>query len=482
MGMLVAVPAAVAEETDEAGNNLSYPTLWAEALSATRPTVPGVVGEELFGDVVAGTVSPEDPTPCLAAVQKSAANSWQAANADVAGVAVTHVDWGDNLEAKDWNVGAKVRVETVLFDNALTAPMTGYEMCYVSGAMSQTELWGAKVTGGDSSAVLTEDVSAIIYSDGGRLTIQRITDPETVSWSSTEHQWVGAGAVAPLFNAAVHERTSDGPGSYAAELNIKGRIVYGTLWDTAGLYNGEYRLTFSLDGPMDGFAGSGTNLDTAQVLVPVEEELEAVAAPVAGSGNGRGPGDGGSGGEGAGNVAVVAGGVTYIDVALSGGADAPVEPVDPGDEPTTPPATGGGATTTVAPPAPGPAMDSEQTGPQAGQPEEVSVPQAATALIRQRAKLGLPKSGTSFVVGRKLVLAKSPLATTAGVTVRWRVTAESREFCSITTLKGTKVPQNRGRVVLTPKKPGPCTVVAWAPAPSPEYEQYRKTLTYRIGW
>ena len=505
LAVLGVAPGATAAEA-EAGNNLSYPVLWAEGPSSTRPVVPGVMGTEVFGDVVAGTVSPDDETSCDAALQKSADNSWQADNAEAPGTPVTHVDWGDNLEAKDWSVGSKVRVETVLFDNTLESPMTGYEMCYVSGAMSQDELWGAKVTSGGGAgplaraasydAVLTEDNSAIIYSDGGRLTIQRITDADAVSWSTTEHRWVGSGATDPVFNSAAHERTSDGPGSYGAELNIKGRIVYGSLWDTSGLYNGEYRLTFSLDGAMEGFDGSGTDLNSAQILVPVEEELEAVISAAAGGmpgggggmpggggggmpggGGGMpggGGGGGGGGGEDSGNTAVVAGGVTYIDVALSGGQDAPVVPPDPGTDPTTPPSTGGTSPSTEPIAEPVQAAESEGPGPQAGQPEGVSVPQAATALIRQRARLGIPRSGKRFTVGQRVVLTPKPIKTTAGVTVRWKAAEGSADNCKVT--------KRKGKVTMTMLKPSKCTIVAWAPAASPEHLQYRRTYTYRVGW
>ena len=59
--------------------------------------------------------------------------------------------------------------------------------------------------------------------------------------------WTGTGAGAPVFNMAAWQRTTDGPGSYGAELNVGGKIVYGFVWRTTDLTAGEYRLTFSLD-------------------------------------------------------------------------------------------------------------------------------------------------------------------------------------------------------------------------------------------
>ena len=54
-------------------------------------------------------------------------------------------------------------------------------------------------------------------------------------------------STAPVFNKATCEKTADGPGSYGAELNVQGKVVYGYVWTTRGLTAGEYRLTFSID-------------------------------------------------------------------------------------------------------------------------------------------------------------------------------------------------------------------------------------------
>ena len=41
----------------------------------------------------------------------------------------------------------------------------------------------------------------------------------------------------------------DGPGYYSAEINVKGKVIYGMLWDLkkAGDGPGTYRITFSFD-------------------------------------------------------------------------------------------------------------------------------------------------------------------------------------------------------------------------------------------
>jgi hypothetical protein len=283
---------------ETAGNNLSFPVQWSEdGQTVTLPGVAGVVS--IAGTVLPGTYSTDDLTPCMGAVQKDELNSWQAGNTLATPNDVTTIDWGDNLESKDWKLGTVVRVETGLYDNDLPATMTRYEMCYISGSGTD-EVWGLRVTGsaGNYSAVSLDSTEAMVYTAGARLTIQRI-DPATagdLTWSTAQHAWVGTGAGVPVFNMAAWERTSDGPGSYGAELNVGGKVVYGFVWKTAGLTQGEYRLTFSLDQD-EGF-DSGTTLVAADILQAVETEAE--------------------GDEGGGNTAVVdrVNDLTYIDVGL----------------------------------------------------------------------------------------------------------------------------------------------------------------------
>jgi hypothetical protein len=468
-------PAYAAEEGDEAGNNLSYPVLWAE--TDGRPVVPGVMGEESF----VGKILENTTDKCYGALQKDIDNTWQAENMPVpADHAVTTIDWGDNIEVKDWKIGSPVRVETSLFDDTLDAAMKQYEMCYISG-QGQTEVWGASVTkpNGSVKPIYGEGLSAMVFTAGARLTIQRITDPTKATWDATQKRWVGAGTTDPIFNSAVYEKTSDGPGSYGSEINVQGKLIYGFNWGTDGLFNGEYRITFSLDGPTEGFAGTGTSLKGATILVSEETEvpLEPMLVPMSPGGGSGGSGGSGSGGETAKNVAVVLGdlNLTYIDVGLSGGQDAPPPPPPPpGDGGgTTPPPTDGGSTT--PPPAgsiPGVAPgESAGPGPVGGPPAQVITPGFAQVQFRQTARIRAPRTG-SYDLGRKLTLTKRPVKTSAGVTVRWRVTKASEDNCV--------VKKRNGRVTLKLKSPGRCRVIAYAPAPSPEFLRFRETRTYRV--
>ena len=124
-------------------------------------------------------------------------------------------------------------------------------------------------------AVSTEVTEAMVYSAGARLTIQKIAPGEIepgddYTWDATNHVWVGEGAGTVVFNDAVYNKTSDGPGGYGAEINVSGKLVYGYNLNPSGL-NGEYRITFSLDDEAGDFPGSGATLEDATIRTSPEE-------------------------------------------------------------------------------------------------------------------------------------------------------------------------------------------------------------------
>lgn len=448
--------AAFAAEEEEAGNNLSVPLLWSEA--AYPPPITTPVTEQFEGAVRPGHVIARDETSaeCDGALQKDAGNVWQGDVALAEGGAITTVDWGDNLEAMDPNLSrAYTRVEMGLY-SALAEPATGYDMCWIEGR-GQNEVWGAQVTGGSGNwaAVTSERLEAMVFTAGARLTIQRIVPDRTYTWNPTTHQWQGSGADAPYFNAAIHEGAPDGPGSFGSEVTVSGRLSYGYLWDANTVPQGEYRLTFSLDGATGAFSGSGTSMSGASVLVSEEEELMALATE-----------DISATAEGSGNSAVMRGDLelTYLDVTVGTRTD----PI-PDEEPVTPPPSGPPASGGSTPPS---SSAADTPGPQAGPqgPVEVAVPAAATALIQQTARIRARKAGT-YRVGQTLVLTPRPIYTDAGVTVRWRERVTDRDQCTVKVRKGM--------ATVTLDKPGKCTVIGWAPAPSPDYASFRWTRTYR---
>ena len=260
-------------------------------------------------------------------LQKDAFNCWTAGRASVTDtpLGVHWIDWGDNLESVDWYTRSQVRTEVVLFQDV--EPMLEYEMRHTSG-WGIDEVHGMAATDADPPVeILGPGTRATVYSQCARLTIQKLLvdrDDDRLA----DLIWVpGEGWAEPeeypdslinphIFNGSVHEG-GDGPGYYSAEVNVKGRIIYGYTWNVRRLNDGagDYRITFSLDGTFEGSpCGTATTLNTffvdgvTEIMVPLEEELVAAAAE---EGD-----DGGSDTGGAVGVLRTDLNLTYIDVRI----------------------------------------------------------------------------------------------------------------------------------------------------------------------
>jgi len=363
----------------EAGNNLSYPVIWAEGVTKVLPGTSGMtpilgggwwyqwgtngtdpditpascppdpdeenlvlnpnglhlcddgIEESVNLNDVAGEPAADNPMD-LAKVylQKDPNNVWQAESADWSAtpVNVHWIDWGDNLESVDWYTRSQVRTEVVLFQDLDTdTPMLEYEMRHTSG-------WGIDEVHG-LAATIDEPITALegpgnratVYSYCARLTIQkllvdrddtRLTDlvwvPED-GW--TEPVEYPDDLINPhIFNGSVHEG-GDGPGYYSAEINVKGRIIYGYTWNVRKLNEGagDYRITFSFDQTC-GNVGLNTFFEdgVTQILVPLEvEETEAVISEAETEGGATAvlvPAEYNEFGE------LIGGNLTYIDVRI----------------------------------------------------------------------------------------------------------------------------------------------------------------------
>jgi len=279
------------------GANLSFPVIWSEGVKKTLRVPPAgtVDGIKLTGAwwYVWG-VDPIDPQaplyscnpalldPCYpegtpdlykAHLQKDANNYWEAYNANATEpLNVDLIDWGDNLESIDWGITSKVRTEVVLYEN-LSDTVLQYAMRHVSG-WGTDEMHGLQ-TDLEGNPQYGPGTQATIYSPHARLTIQKLTaETPNLTWDSDTHAWVGD-ARTPIFNMAVWQ-AADGPGYYNAEVNIKGKVIYGYTWDVKKLNDGGagvYRITFSFDGTGQ---GPTTNLNTffdsnTNILLPVVE-------------------------------------------------------------------------------------------------------------------------------------------------------------------------------------------------------------------
>lgn len=329
MLMAYAVTALAAKPTGEtAGNNLSFPVIWTEGVAKILPGDPATTrlegtwwywwGIDANDDPLSCAPDPVDTSLCntggepgfgaiRAYLQKDPKNLWQAGSADgrsAKPVIVDWIDWGDNLESVDWYTTSQVRVEVVLFKD-LPAPMKEYGMRHVSG-WGIDEVHGVAATldpgnGQPVAEVVPYDAStskATLYSNCARLTIQKLLfareETEKLAelvWNPLQG-WTGLDLVnPPIFNDAVYT-INDGPGYFNAETNVKGRVIYGYTWNVRklndkivnqGLADGDYRITFSLDGscgelntdfvePVEG-VNPGT-----RIVVPLETEEVIVTA------------------------------------------------------------------------------------------------------------------------------------------------------------------------------------------------------------
>lgn len=252
--------------------------------TGTAGEIPGCPPDPLYSDYcddgIDGPVDPNhemgtglsDPNLVKAYLQKDPLNVWQAGNMGWSDrtladdpLIVDWIDWGDSLEAVDWNTRSQVRTEVILSldldtsetQNA-TLKMTQYEMRHVDG-WGINEVHGIAVKQGNA---LFNPIApqATVYTPCARLTIQKLLverdDPALagLTWDGEEnHLWkTDTGLInPPIFNYAIHEMAD-----YSAEVNVKGKIIFGFTWNVRKLNDatvnsgeaaGDYRVTFSFD-------------------------------------------------------------------------------------------------------------------------------------------------------------------------------------------------------------------------------------------
>ncbi len=338
-------PDGKGEESEDTGNNLSYPVIWSDG---PYLSLRGACGTESFfgewwywwgeegvdpdivplscapdpdndtycDDGVAGTYD-ESNVPgegwVKAYLQQDAGNQWQAGSADWSGstVEISTVDWGDNLEAKDWSADVVLRVETVLYQD-LSASMRAYNMHHLYG-QGPDEMWGCDMS-------TYQSFEATVYSGCARLTIQKLSDnysDSDLTWDASTGEWTGAGVASTIYNSGVWQGV-EGPDSrlaYSAEINVSGKVIYGYNWNLRNNSDGDgyYRITFSLDNNT-GHVPLNTFITENTVIKVSAEDSEATEAE---------PGGGG--------VAVIdsINNLTYIDLnilpARSGGGNKPID-------------------------------------------------------------------------------------------------------------------------------------------------------------
>ena len=258
-----------------AGNNLSFPVIWSDGVTKT---LRGTYETDIFN----GKYFTADGYNYY--IQNDALNTWQAESfnplaasiddlnpiSDLENVSINSIDWGDNLESKNWPYGSQIRVEVVLFkelDNSMKAYTMQIEDETQSGL---TEVWGAKTSEGEAGpeAITYPSEIATVYSGMAKLVIQKIADSAVdLTWDPDNSIWTGNDVGAPLFEGGVWDAT-DGPGGYSAEINVQGKVIYGYNWVTrkTGDGAGNYRITFVLD-PNAPISDINTQFNDATIVV-----------------------------------------------------------------------------------------------------------------------------------------------------------------------------------------------------------------------
>jgi hypothetical protein len=228
-------PPGHGEETQ--GNNLSFPALAVDGYSITA--IEGVQHTVPFTGPYTGLSAEEIATleasgPWYA--QKTDGNTWQADYLTGQAVDVTYVDWGDVIESVNPKVGRPFRVEVQLYkllnewaDFDGTNGMTGYLMAMLANPSSPDEVQG-------NNTLMYEGNLAMVVSDRWTLRIQRCGDaiPEAPDLYWTGDRWASSTVTC-----------TDDPISFAVELNVGGKLIYGAStggWKVKSA--GWYRITF----------------------------------------------------------------------------------------------------------------------------------------------------------------------------------------------------------------------------------------------
>lgn len=230
----------VVGESTVAGNNLSWPVVFAEGIGiGGTPLADGTGLRPLAAEgIVADTLpfwydgnAPDYDTYYM----QQGPNVWQAEWTDgTPGAPVrAQAAFGDNLIGHTWNTHSQIRIEVTLYD--YTGPqLTGFNMTVLYGS-GETEMQGADGT--------TASITPTIYAVTPRLVIQKLDDDTREPVYTAVDQ-----SIAEAF------ASGESKSRFGAEVNVSGKIVYGynltvrdlTLPVTLHKY-GWWRITFKLD-------------------------------------------------------------------------------------------------------------------------------------------------------------------------------------------------------------------------------------------
>jgi hypothetical protein len=249
------------------GNNLSVPVIFVDGKNLAGGTITDAASTGLRPNLTQAALASgittlpwfhTENTPDLGAYYcQNTANTWMAQWAVGTGTSLDVKSfWGDNLTAQKWNINSVIRVETNL-QPAVAQTLLGYNMPYAYGTKNSE----IKCTDGTSAPM-----TPYVYTHNACLKIEKIDAPKPID--------------PVFFNGCVNDAVPDGPGGYAAEVNVSGLVTYGYNWMlgqdtrfTAAEKAGLWRLTYSVAAP-----GLAT-------IVPPADLGGRYGTPVVGPGN-----------------------------------------------------------------------------------------------------------------------------------------------------------------------------------------------------
>ncbi|HEY9189314.1 MAG TPA: hypothetical protein VIM88_00435 [Sulfurovum sp.] len=251
-------------EVDAYGNNMASALIFADGIGISEEVITGEwtennislvdyntglrpVIEENASELPYFDVNTTYVLDGVTYYKQKTISTWQGEWIDGSTSLVEHnvtAKWGDNLISQTLTTESVVRIEMVL-TKALDTNMTAYNMVSLYGEKDM-EIYG---TDGNTTSVDT----AFVFTAYASLKIERL---DALGGTPVDGGLVDEQA---LFDGG-----PDGPGQFAAEINVAGNLVYGYVWDlpTNNIPAGAYRITFTLNNP--------SNVIIGDVGVPTE--------------------------------------------------------------------------------------------------------------------------------------------------------------------------------------------------------------------